>query len=246
MNAIINALCDLRNDKQRAILMRFFKTGPGEYGAGDRFLGIKVPEVRSVAKLSRDLPLDQIPELLLSEWHEVRLCGFLILTYQMESLSRKRVVDTTQAMRERDAIVRLYLEYADRANNWDLVDLSAPKIIGQWLLQPTEIVGKQVIMDQLICSPVLWRQRIAMVSTWKTTQQGDSSYALQYAERLLSHPHDLMHKAVGWMLREVGKRCDRTLLTDFLEQHVQQMSRTTLRYAIEQLPEPERQYWLSR
>lgn len=246
MHPIIDALYDLRNEPQRAILMRFFKTGPGQYGEGDQFLGIKVPEVRMLAKESRDLPLTEIPELLMSEWHEVRLCGFLILTYKMERLCRKRLVNSSEAVQARDAIVRLYLQYADRANNWDLVDLSAPKIIGPWLLLPTELGDKHAIMDSLAHSPVLWRQRIAMVSTWKTTQQGDPTWALHYAEILLRHPHDLMHKAVGWMLREVGKRCGQEHLTDFLEQHVHEMPRTALRYAIELLPEYERQEWLRK
>ena len=261
----------MRDDRQRAIFMRFFKTGPGEYGEGDRFLGIMVPSVRRLAKDARDLPLDEIPQLLTNEWHEVRLCGFLILTYKMERLCRKRVAGTLEAIRERDAIVRLYLEYADHANNWDLVDLSAPKIIGPWLLLPSEMDGskmddskmddsktdgrqmdcsktdgKRAVMDELAASPVLWRQRIAMVSTWKTTQQGDPSYALHYAEVLLHHPHDLMHKAVGWMLREVGKRCGKDLLEDFLEQHAADMPRTALRYAIEKLPDAERRYWMTR
>lgn len=243
---IIEALYELRNEQQRAILMRFFKTGPGQYGEGDQFLGIKVPEVRLLAKEARDLPIEEIPELLMSEWHEVRLCGFLILTYKIECLCRKRVADTPEAMQARDAIVSLYLRYADRANNWDLVDLSAPKIIGPWLLLPTELGDKHAIMDSLAESSVLWRQRIAMVSTWKTSQQGDPSWALHYAEVLLHHPHDLMHKAVGWMLREVGKRCGKELLTDFLEQHVHEMPRTALRYAIELLPEHERQKWMKR
>jgi len=246
MHPVTETLYDMRDDAQRDILMRFFKTGPGEYGEGDRFLGIKVPNVRLLAKEAADLSLSEIPELLTSEWHEVRLCGFLILTYKMEKLCRKKVVNTLGAMRERDAIVRLYLENADHADNWDLVDLSAPKIIGPWLLLPSGIGDKKAVMDSLASSEVLWRQRIAMVSTWKTTQQGDFSYALHYAEVLLNHPHDLMHKAVGWMLREVGKRGGRELLLEFLDAHVHEMPRTALRYAIEQLPEHERQYWLKR
>ena len=124
------------------------------------------------------------------------------------------------------------------------MDLSAPKIIGNWLLVPTRLGDKTQVLDSLADSPVLWRQRIAMVSTWKTTQQGDPTYALRYAERLLHHSHDLMHKAVGWMLREVGKRGHKALLESFLEQHAATMPRTTLRYAIERLPENERLYWM--
>lgn len=242
---IIETLSELRNEKQRNILMRFFKTGPGQYGEGDQFLGVKVPEVRAIAKMSRDVTLEDVAELLVSEWHEVRLCGFLILTYKMERLSTKKMVGKMEAIRQRDQIVRLYLEYADYANNWDLVDLSAPKIIGPWLLFPSEIEDKDAIMDSLADSPVLWRQRIAMVSTWRTTQQGHPEYAIRYAERLVNHKHDLMHKAVGWMLREVGKRGGMDYLEDFLEDHAATMPRTALRYAIEQMPEDKRQYYMN-
>ena len=243
-NDITEALLALEDKAQREVLLRFFKTGKGEYGEGDRFLGIRVPEVRLVAKTAVGLPLEEVPTLLLSPWHEVRLCGLLILTYQMERLCKPRLLHAPQAIEARDAIVALYLQYADRANNWDLVDLSAPKIIGNWLLVPTRLGNKTQVLDTLADSPVLWRQRIAMVSTWKTTQQGDPTYALRYAERLLHHPHDLMHKAVGWMLREVGKRGNKVLLEAFLAQHAATMPRTTLRYAIERLP--DKQKWMGR
>lgn len=235
----------LRDDEQRKVLMRFFKTGPGEYGEGDEFLGIRVPESRMIAREARDMALGEIPGLLVHRYHEVRLCGFLILTYKMERLCRARLRDDEQAIKERDAIVRLYLDYADYANNWDLVDLSAPKVIGPWLMLPSEIADKDAVMDDLAASPVLWRQRIAMVSTWKTTQQGQPEYALRYAERLVYHKHDLMHKAVGWMLREVGKRCDKALLEDFLERYAATMPRTALRYAIELMPAHERHHWMT-
>lgn len=242
---IIETITELKNEKQRTILLRFFKTGPGQYGEGDQFLGVKVPEVRAIAKIGRDVLLEDVAELLVSQWHEVRLCGFLILTYKMERLSSKKMVGNVEAIRQRDQIVKLYLEYADYANNWDLVDLSAPKIIGPWLMLPSEISNKDEIMDSLIESPILWRQRIAMVSTWKTTQQGHPEYAIRYAERLVNHKHDLMHKAVGWMLREVGKRGGMEHLEEFLGRHAAIMPRTALRYAIEQLPEDKRQYYMN-
>lgn len=241
---IIETITELKNEKQRTILLRFFKTGPGQYGEGDQFLGVKVPEVRAIAKISRDVLLEDVAELLVSQWHEVRLCGFLILTYKMERLSSKKMVGNVEAIRQRDQIVKLYLEYADYANNWDLVDLSAPKIIGPWLMLPSEISNKDEIMDSLIESPILWRQRIAMVSTWKTTQQGHPEYAIRYAERLVNHKHDLMHKAVGWMLREVGKRGGMDYLEDFLEEYAATMPRTALRYAIEQMPDRKKQYYM--
>ena len=236
----------LQNEKQRQVLMGFFKTGPGEYGEGDEFLGLKVPQTREVVKLiGRDLPISEVPELLISRWHEVRLCGWLILVARFEKLSTKRLANDKAAIRGRDEIIKMYLQYAEQANNWDLVDLSAPKILGNWLLLPSNLGDKLAIMDELAASSCLWRQRMSMVSTWKTTQQGDPSWCLRYAEVHMHHPHDLMHKAVGWMLREVGKRCSMDLLRQFLERHAHEMPRTALRYAIEQRTDDERKYWMS-
>lgn len=244
---IIGYMESLHNEKQRQVLMGFFKTGPGEYGEGDEFLGLKVPQTREVVKLvGHDLPIEEVPELLMSRWHEVRLCGLLILVARFEKLAKKRLENDETAIQQRDEIVSMYLQHAERANNWDLVDLSAPKILGNWLLLPTRLGDKRKIMDGLAASGCLWRQRMSMVSTWKTTQQGDPSWCLRYAEWHLHHPHDLMHKAVGWMLREVGKRCSMDLLCQFLEHHVHEMPRTALRYAIEQMSDDERKYWMNR
>ncbi|MDE6688850.1 MAG: DNA alkylation repair protein [Prevotella sp.] len=243
---IIKYMESLRNETERQGLMRFFKTAPGEYGYGDEFLGIKVPQVREVVKLvALDISLEEMPELLMSCWHEVRLCGLLILVRQFERLTSKRLIDDADAIKRRDEIVMLYLRYADQANNWDLVDLSAPKILGHWLLLPTGLGDKQAVLDELAASPCLWRQRMSIVCTWKTSQMGDPSWCLRYAEIHLHHPHDLMHKAVGWMLREVGKRISMDLLREFLRQHVHEMSRTTLRYAIEKMSDEERKMWMS-
>ncbi len=244
----------LRNEEQRAVLMRFFKTGPGQYGEGDEFLGLKVPQTREVVKaVAKEFPIDEVPELLLSRWHEVRLCGLLILVAKFEKLSARRLADNAEAARQRDIILTIYQNYAEQANNWDLVDLSAPKILGNWLLLPTFLGGKTLgmhyghkvqVMDQLAASPCLWRQRMSMVCTWKTLQQGDSWWCLRYAEIHLHHPHDLMHKAVGWMLREMGKRVSMDLLRDFLSRYANEMPRTTLRYAIEQMDDRERKMWM--
>ena len=243
---IIGYMESQRNEKQRQVLMRFFKTGPGQYGEGDEFLGLKVPQTREIVKLTvRDTPLEEIPELLTSRWHEARLCGLLMLVDKFGKLATKRLANDEAAIKGRDEIVKIYLNHAEFANNWDLVDLSAPKILGIWLLLPTRLGDKQEMMDELAASPCLWRQRMCMVCTWKTTQQGDPSWCLRYAERLLHHPHDLMHKAVGWMLREVGKRCSMDLLRQFLERHAHEMPRTALRYAIEQMSDDERKYWMS-
>ena len=237
----------MADERQRDNLMRFFKTGKGEYGEGDRFLGIKVPQTRDVVKSARQLPLDEVVKLFDSQWHEVRLCGFLILVDRFEAQTKKRIVDTEEAITKRDQIVTLYLNHAHRANNWDLVDLSAPKILGHWLMLPTQIGDmdhKLSVLDKLSNSTDLWLQRISIVCTWKTTQLGDASFCLRQAERHLHHPHDLMHKAVGWMLREMGKRVDMGLLRQFLDKHAHEMPRTALRYAIELMSPAERKFYL--
>ncbi len=242
---IISYMESLRNEKQRTVLMRFFKTAEGEYGYGDEFLGLKVPQTRRVVKsVAPYVELDEVPQLLLSCWHEVRLCGFLILVEKFKKLSSKRLVDDVDAIHQRDEIVQRYLQYAEQANNWDLVDLSAPYILGSWLMLPSAINDKRQVVDQLAHSDNLWRQRMSMVCTWMTSKQGDPSWCLRYAEMHLSHPHDLMHKAVGWMLREMGKRVSMDLLRDFLRQHAAVMSRTTLRYAIERMTPEERSFWM--
>ena len=247
---IIRHMESLRNDEQRQILMRFFKTGPGEYGEGDEFLGLKVPQTRKVVEaVPRDFPLSEVPELLMNRWHEIRLCGLLILVAKFEKLASKRLENDPKAIAARDEILSMYLQYAGQANNWDLVDLSAPKILGHWLLLPTNLGDKDYkikVLDDLAQSPCLWKQRMSIVCSWKTSQTGDPSWCLRYAEIHLHHPHDLMHKAVGWMLREMGKRVSTDLLRDFLRQHVHEMPRTALRYAIEKLPEQERQYWMKQ
>jgi 3-methyladenine DNA glycosylase AlkD len=212
-------------------------------------LGLKVPQTREVVKaVAKDFPLSQVPELLMNRWHEVRLCGLLILVSKFEKLATKRLENNVEAIKERDEILSMYLQYAEQANNWDLVDLSVPKILGHWLLLPSNLGDrdyKTKVLDVLAQSSCLWKQRMSMVCSWKTSQQGDPSWCLRYAEIHLHHPHDLMHKAVGWMLREMGKRCSMEMLRDFLRQHAHEMPRTMLRYAIEKMPEHERQEWMS-
>ena len=258
---VIAFLESQRNEEQRKILMRFFKTGKGEYGEGDEFLGLKVPQTREVVKaVWKDFPLDEVPELLMNRWHEVRLCGFLILVEKFErSLTpnpspRRGETFAAESPSPRrgaggEAIVTMYLKYADRANNWDLVDLSVHKILGAWLMLPSSLGDRDckiALLDSLAHSDNLWKQRMSMVCTWKTTQLGDPFWCLHYAEMHLHHPHDLMHKAVGWMLRELGKRISMDMLRDFLSLHAHEMPRTALRYAIEKMSEQERQYWLQK
>ena len=249
---IIAYMESLQNEEQRRILMGFFKTGPGEYGEGDEFLGLKVPQTREVVKMALNidhgpLTIDEVPELLMSKWHEVRLCGLLILVAKFEKLATKRLENDEKAIRGRDEILTMYLKYAERANNWDLVDLSVHKILGHWLLLPSNLGDKDnkiKVLDGLAQSDNLWKQRMSIVCSWKTSQMGDPSWCLRYAEIHLHHPHDLMHKAVGWMLREMGKRVSMDLLRDFLRQHAHEMPRTMLRYAIEKMSEKERQEWM--
>ena len=240
----------LRNEEQRRVLMGFFKTGPGEYGEGDEFLGLKVPQTREVVRAAKDLPLSEVPVLLMSHWHEVRLCGLLIMVDMFEKQATKRLTHDAKAICKRDEILTMYLKYAEQANNWDLVDLSAPKILGHWLLLPTNLGNgtenyKRQVLDELAQSSNLWRQRMSIVCTWKTSQMCDASWCLRYAEIHLHQPHDLMHKAVGWMLREMGKRVSMELLREFLRQHAHEMPRTALRYAIEKMTDAERKQWMS-
>ena len=245
---IIIYMESLRNEDQRVNLMRFFKTAPGQYGEGDEFLGLKVPQTREIVKaIAKDFPQSEVPELLMSHWHEVRLCGLLILVYKFEKLATKRLVDDPEAILQRDEILTMYLKYAERANNWDLVDLSVHNILGHWLLLPSNLGNRDYkikVLDKLAASDCLWKQRMSIVCSWKTSQLGDPSWCLRYAEIHLHHPHDLMHKAVGWMLREMGKRCSMDLLRDFLRQHASTMPRTMLRYAIEKMSAPERKQWM--
>ena len=252
---IIEYMESLQNEEQRRILMGFFKTGPGEYGEGDEFLGLKVPQTREVVKqVSQDFSLSEVPALLQNRWHEIRLCGFLILVSKFEKLATKRLENNEKAICGRDEILTMYLNYAEQANNWDLVDLSAPKILGHWLLLPTHLGNNRYLDDKLLKTSVLdslaqsdnlWKQRMSIVCSWKTSQMGDPSWCLRYAEIHLHHPHDLMHKAVGWMLREMGKRVSMDLLRDFLRQHAHEMPRTMLRYAIEKMSDAERKEWMS-
>ena len=245
---IIAYMESMRNEEQQRILMGFFKTGPGEYGYGDEFLGLKVPQTREVVKaVAKDIALGEVPELLMSKWHEVRLCGLLILVDKFERLATKRLVNDEKAIRGRDEILTMYLKYAEQTNNWDLVDLSVHKILGHWLFLPSHLGNrdyKMNVLDELAASDCLWKQRMSIVCTWKTSQMGDPSWCLRYAEIHLHHPHDLMHKAVGWMLREMGKRVSMDLLRDFLRQHAHEMPRTMLRYAIEKMSDEERKEWM--
>lgn len=218
------------NAEKAKTVASFFKTGKGQYGEGDVFLGLTVPQSRSIARGYVDLPSHQIEVLLASKYHEERLIALLILVEQFQSGN-----DAT-----RRSIFDFYLAHLDRINNWDLVDLSADKIVGMYLFKR----GKK-IPQNLIRSNVLWERRVAMVATFAFIKCGDASESLRVAQSLLGDREDLMHKASGWMLREVGKRVSREELHMFLEKHAAVMPRTMLRYAIEHFPSEERKKWLS-
>lgn len=246
---IVSALKFYENAAQREVLMRFFKCGGGEYGHGDQFLGLKVPQTRAVVKEARlDMSFSEIEKLLYSRWHEVRLAGFLLLVEEMKAASRSgRGISLADNAVRRDEIAWFYLHHARQANNWDLVDMSCPRILGTWLTMPGPD-GRQISRDVLLKlaeSDCLWEQRISIVTTWYLIRAGEYDTTLQLAEKLMNHSHDLMHKAVGWMLREVGKR-DLNLLRLFLDKYCTSLSRTTLRYAIEKMSETERQEWLKK
>jgi 3-methyladenine DNA glycosylase AlkD len=207
---------------------RFFKTGKGQYGEGDLFFGVTVPEQRAVAMRFRDLPLREISSLLRHEVHECRLVAILILVGQYRRGDE----------RMKDRIADFYLRNARRINNWDLVDSSAPHIIGEYTLRH----GSDVLF-RLARSLNLWERRIAVVATLRPINEGVFGDTLRIAEAYLSDGHDLIHKATGWMLREVGKR-SRPTLSRFLDSHAVRMPRTMLRYALEHYPKKERNHYL--
>lgn len=222
------ALKKLTKPEKAASHSRFFKTGKGEYGEGDIFFGVTVPNQRQVAKQFRDLSRSEIAKLLDDKVHECRLTALLIMVDQF------RRGDANQ----RRAIFDLYLQKIDRVNNWDLVDSSADKIVGAFLAD-----SDRGLLDELADDDHLWKQRIAIIATYDFIKRGDFKDALRVSRKLLDHEHDLIHKAVGWMLREIGKR-DKPTLVKFLKTRYARMPRTMLRYAIEKLPEGERQRYL--
>lgn len=237
MNRLLSEMLSLADPSQVAGLSRFFKTGPGQYGEGDRFLGIKVPVTRSVVKdCWKETGFGELEECIRSVYHEVRLAALLSL-----------VQIFTHAKKDEDLkrrCVDFYLGHTEYINNWDLVDLSCYEILGRWLLDK----DRRLLYDLAGNGKTIWEQRIGMVSTMQFLRKGelDDTYAI--AEIFLEKPqpiHDLLQKAVGWLLRDAGKR-DKERLRHWLEANVRRMPRTMLRYAIEKFPEEERRYYLSR
>ena len=231
MNKLLSEITARANESQVEGLSRFFKTGPGQYGEGDKFLGIKVPVTREVVKQCwRETSMEDLEECIASEYHEVRLAALLAL-----------VKVFAHAKRLQADCVGFYLSHTDRINNWDLVDLSCYPLLGVWLLDK----DRSLLYDLARNGKTIWEQRIGIVSTMTFIRHGQLQDTFDIADILLHHPHDLIHKAVGWLLREAGKR-DKEALTAYLEPRSQDMPRTMLRYAIEKFPEAERQAYLKK
>ena len=228
----LNELKALAKPSRAHELQRFFKTAKGQYGDGDLFLGLTVPEVRVIARKYKNLTPPEIQELTSSKFHEARLCGLIILTLQFkvaqDRLAQKKIFD-------------FYIKQAKagRINNWDLVDVSAP-IIGAYLIDDSD---PYPFLEKLAKSKSLWERRLSIIFTFAFIRVGELDLTFDIAQRLLKDEHDLIHKATGWMLREAGKR-DVRALREFLNSHSKAMPRTMLRYSIEKLPESERRKWL--
>ena len=216
------------NPEQAKLLQRFFKTGPGEYGEGDIFLGLKVPALRSIARQHLYLKLNELQQLIISPVHEERLSALMILVIRFPKSTPE----------EKEEIFKFYLKNAKNINNWDLVDLSAPQIMGGYLIDKDK-----EILKKLSVSKNLWEKRISILATFQFIKEKQFSTSLIIAEKLLNDEHDLIHKAVGWMLREIGKR-DLKAEEDFLKSRYNKMPRTMLRYAIEKFPEKKRKAYL--
>ncbi len=233
MNVLLSEMLSHADPTQVAGLARFFKTGPGQYGEGDKFLGIKVPVTRKVVKgCWRKVGLAELEECVASEYHEVRLAGLLALV-QVFAHAKK-----DPALQRR--CVDFYLAHTAHINNWDLVDLSCYPLLGEWLLDK----DRTLLYDLARNGKTLWEQRIGIVSTMTLIRHGQLTDTFAIADILLQHPHDLIHKAVGWLLREAGKR-DKAALVAFLAPRYRTMPRTMLRYAIEKFPKAERKSYLN-
>jgi 3-methyladenine DNA glycosylase AlkD len=223
-------LFKFRNSAKAQILLRFFKTGPGEYGEGDVFLGITVSETRKIAKEFKDISFKELQKILNSSWHEVRLGGLLILVMKYNEAKK----DT----KEEDKIIKFYIKNIKNINNWDLVDLSCPYILGPYFFS-----RDRKFLYELSRDKNMWAHRLSIISTFYFIKNKDLDDTYKIATILLNNKEDLMHKAVGWMLREAGKR-DKGRLEKFLIKNKKNIHRTTWRYAIEKFPEKQRQEFL--
>lgn len=227
-NNLVNDLKLLSSTEKAKRLQRFFKTGVGQYAHEDVFWGITVPLVRKIAYTHKHLEVKELEKLLEHKVHEVRLCALLIMVFKSKTSPEQ--------------MYNLYLKKTAFINNWDLVDLSAPIIVGHFLLNKN--CKDCSILYKLANSNILWEKRIAITATFAFIKQKDHEHTLKITQILINDKHDLIHKAVGWMLREVGKRCSETVLENFLELHAYKMPRTMLRYAIERMPDKKRKYFM--
>lgn len=227
--------------KERAFgCMRFFKTGTGQYGEGDVFIGVTVPEMRKVAKeFETTLTFVDIEILIHSKIHEERFVAIIILVSWMKQAIKNADTKTQKK------IFTFYMKHVSGVNNWDLVDVSASSIVGPYISDFMTHVERLSFIDKCIKSSNMWVNRIIVVASFYQIKKGNEKMTFYVAERLLSHKHDLMHKALGWMLREVGKNCGVDVLESFLKKHIRAIPRTTLRYAIERFPQPARKMYLS-
>ncbi len=234
MNALLSGMLSHADPSQVAGLSRFFKTGPGQYGEGDKFLGIKVPVTREVVrKCWKEVGFPELEECVTSEYHEVRLAALLALVQIFTKAKKGREGITRQEC------VDFYLSHTAFINNWDLVDLSCYPLLGVWLLDRE----RSLLYDLARNGRTIWEQRIGIVSTMTFIRNGELDDTFAISDILLHHPHDLIHKAVGWLLREAGKR-DKAALEGFLSPRAASMPRTMLRYAIEKFPEDERRRYM--
>lgn len=240
MNIIEERMIALRDDSAAPGLSRFFKTGPGQYGEGDKFLGIKVPETRSIVKeIWKDCTLEELEETITSQWHEIRLCTLLVLV-QIFKHARKDY-------EKRRKCVEFYLSHTGHINNWDLVDLSCYELLGNWLMDK----DRSILYEMARNGKTIWEKRIGIVSCMQFIRNGEFKDAIAISDILLHERHNLLHKAVGWQLRSIGDK-DPGLLREYLETpaageqrpRCREMPRTMLRYAIEKFPEEERQKYL--
>ena len=240
-NILLQNMLSRRDESQVAGLMRFFKTGPGQYGEGDKFLGIKVPVTRAVVKECwKEVSFENLQECILSPWHEVRLASLLCLVEIFSRAGKKKQEDLQKRC------VDFYLAHTDRINNWDLVDLSCYSLLGEWLLDKDRTLLYELARN----GKNIWEQRIGIVSTMAFVRKNQLSDTYSIADIFLEDSdrvplHDLLQKAVGWLLREAGKK-DEASLRMFLDKRASKMPRTMLRYAIEKFPEPVRRIYLSK
>lgn len=240
-NDVIERLKGVASAEKREVQLRFFKTGEGEYGYGDNFLGVMVPQIRAIVKESHNLiELKEIENLLHSEFHEVRLTALLLLVKRYEINNRQPSACKADCPKTRNRIFNIYINNTDYINNWDLVDLSAPNIVGNHLYN-----GDCSLLYEFAKSDHLWKQRIAVVATLTFIRKGEFTHTYALAKLFMDSRHDLMQKAVGWTLREAGKR-EANQLRNFLNEYKSKMPRTMLRYAIEKFSPEERKEFMRK